>query len=99
MGKTISWRKGIASLNATDVNAWVSDGSMIPASAGILDDKSITVALTGPTTMTMKLNGRNSNILHGEVIRGHILSPIDCDDHIHLNSVRFLQDTRVAHTH
>jgi hypothetical protein len=74
---------------------------MTPASAGILDDKSVTAALTGLITMVTKLKGRNSSILHGEVfglIMGHILSPsTDCDNHLyteHLNSVRFLQDSR-----
>ena len=79
---------------------WASDGSMVPASAGIMEEKFVTAALTGPVTMVMKLGGRNSNILHGEVfglIMGHILSTPDCDDVLftdHLNSVRFLQDMR-----
>jgi hypothetical protein len=80
---------------------WASDGSMLPASAGILDDKTVTAALTGPTTMVMKLNGRNCNILHGEVlclIMGHILCNPEGDNLLytdHLNSVRFLQDTHM----
>ena len=89
--------------NATDGNAWASDGSMVPASAGILDDKTVTAALTGPKTMVMKMQGRNSNILHGEIfgiIMGHLLIPRG-DDHDspclytdHLNTTRFLQDAR-----
>ena len=88
--------------NATDGNTWASDGSMVPASAGILDDKSVTAALTGPITMTMKLQGRNANILHGEVfglIMGHVLSPTNRNNRLytdHLNSVRFLQDTHTS---
>lgn len=39
-------------------NLWASDGSMTPAASGILDDKSVTAALTGPVTMVMRLRGR-----------------------------------------
>jgi hypothetical protein len=89
------------SSHSTDGNAWASDGSMVPATAGIMEDKSVTAALTGPTTMVMKLSGRNPNIFHGEVfglIMGHILcTPVPSNhDNIlytdHLNTVRFLQD-------
>jgi hypothetical protein len=80
-------------------NTWGSDRSMKPAAVGILDNKIVTAAITGPITLTMKISGRNSNILHGEVlslIMGHILSPAKNDNHLlytdHLNSVRFLQD-------
>ena len=88
--------------NATDETAWASDGSMVPASAGILDDKTVTAALTGPKTMVMKMQGRNSNILHGEIfgiIMGHLLIPhgdADNTPHLytdHLNTARFLQDS------
>ena len=71
---------------------------MSPALAGLIDDKSVTAMVMGPTTMVMKLRGRNSNILHGEIlglIMGHILSTPDHDDTLysdHLNSVCFLQD-------
>lgn len=89
--------------NAADDIAWASDGSMVPASAGILDDKTVTAALTGHRTMVMRLQGRNSNILHGEIfgiIMGHLLIPqggANDDKHLytdHLNTTRFLQDSR-----
>ena len=89
--------------NATDDKAWASDGSMVPASAGILDDKTVTAALTGHRTMVMRLQGRNSNILHGEIfgiIMGHILIPqtgANDDRHLftdHLNTACFLQDSQ-----
>jgi hypothetical protein len=82
-----------------ETSTWASDGSMLPATAGILDNKSVTSALTGPVTMVMKLVGRNTNILHGEIfglILGHILCNSNNDNLLytdHLNSVRFLQDT------
>jgi hypothetical protein len=89
--------------NATDETAWASDGSMVPASAGLLDDKTVTAALTGPKTMVMRMQGRNSNILHGEIfgiIMGHLMIPrsdADSTRHLytdHLNTTRFLQDSR-----
>jgi hypothetical protein len=85
--------------NVTDDTVWASDGSMVPASAGILDDKTVTAALTGPKTMVMKLNGRNNNILHGEIfglIMGHLLISRGDVRYLytdHLNTVRFLQDS------
>lgn len=86
------------SSHSTEGKGWASDGSMVPASAGVMEEKSVTAALTGPVTMVMKLNGRNSNILHGEVfglIMGHILSAPGHNNTLftnHLNSVHFLQD-------
>ena len=81
---------------------WASDGTMTPAVSGILDDKSVTAALTGPVTMVMRLRGSNTNILHGEVfglIMGHILAIPDEDNTLytdHLNSVCFLQDSHTC---
>jgi hypothetical protein len=72
---------------------WGTDGSMIPASAGPLDDKSVTSAITGPHTIVMKLLGRNLSILHGElvgIIGGLVLSDSQNDSTViytdHLNS-------------
>ena len=45
------------SSQATDRHVWASDGSVAPASAGTMDDKSVTAALTGPMTMVMKIGG------------------------------------------
>jgi hypothetical protein len=89
--------------NAIDETAWASDGSMVPASAGLLDDKTVTAAPTGPKTMVMRMQGRNSNILHSEIfgiIMGHLMIPRDDADNTrhlytdHLNNTRFLQDSR-----
>jgi hypothetical protein len=82
---------------------WGTDGSMVPASAGLLDDKSVTSAITGPCTVVMKLLGRNISILHGElvgIIGGLILSdPLDNSTVIytdHLNSTRLIDDSRTS---
>jgi hypothetical protein len=40
-----------------DALTWVSDGSMIPLSAGLLDTKFIVGAATGTKTLAMKLSG------------------------------------------
>ena len=75
---------------------------MLPATAGIMDDKSFTAALTGPITMVMKLSSQNVNILHGEVfglIMGHLLCTPNNDSCLytdHLNSVRFLRDIHTS---
>lgn len=42
---------------ATDGKTWASDGSMIPALATIIDDKSITGAATGIMTLVMQISG------------------------------------------
>jgi hypothetical protein len=72
---------------------------MVPATAGILDKKTVTAALTGTKTMVMRLSGNNVNILHGEVfglVMGHIMTRSNGEDCTlysdHLNTVRFLQD-------
>jgi hypothetical protein len=56
--------------------AWATDGSMTLATSGILDDKTVTAAVTGPKTLAMRLVGRNISIQHGELmglIAGHLL--------------------------
>jgi hypothetical protein len=50
----------------TDGKTWAMDGSMLPASAGILDPKTITGAATGTSSLVMRVPGRNVSILHGE---------------------------------
>ncbi|KAF5312013.1 hypothetical protein D9619_003843 [Psilocybe cf. subviscida] len=83
---------------------WASDGSMLPATSGILERKTVTAALTGPVTLVVKIQGRNSSVLHGELmglIMGHIIArgtnqaegTLYSD---HLNSVRFIQDLKSA---
>jgi hypothetical protein len=89
----------------SDDLTWASDGSMIPAAAGILDSKSVTGAATGRKSMVLKVPGRNVSILHGEQI-GLIISLIlagnDVADDLvtvltdHLNSVRLIDDSRTS---
>jgi hypothetical protein len=80
---------------------WASDGSMIPAASGIGDPKSVTAALTGPSTLALRISGRNVSILQGElmgIIAGLLMasdSPVSTTLHSdHLNSVRFIEDFR-----
>jgi len=53
--------------NVEDGKAWASDGPMTPAASSLLDEKSVTSALTESKTMVMKLVRNNVNILHGEI--------------------------------
>lgn len=56
---------------------WGSDGSMIPATASSLENKTIIAAISGPVSVAALVTGRNSSILHGELIglvMDHILS-------------------------
>ncbi|KAG6898794.1 hypothetical protein C0993_004162 [Termitomyces sp. T159_Od127] len=85
---------------AVGTSHWGTDGSMIPASAGPFDDKSVTAAATGPRTVTFRLKGRNVSILHGELmglIAGLIIAGTDAADATihtdHLNSVRIIEDS------
>jgi hypothetical protein len=83
--------------------AWGSDGSMIPATSGIGDDKSVTAAVTGPQTVVVRLSGRNMFVLHGELVglvMGLVLSNNNTPNNKlftdHLNSVRFIEDTKTS---
>jgi len=49
-----------------DNSTWATDGSMIPATSGISDRKSITAAVTGPATLILQIKDRNASILQGE---------------------------------
>ena len=60
---------------ATDGNTWASDGSMTPATASVIDDKTITGAAMGKTALVMQVLGRNIFILQGEQL-GLILALI-----------------------
>src|SRR6202050_3377765 len=82
---------------------WGSDGSMIPATSGIGEDKSVTAAITGPKTIAVRLNGRSLFILHGELISlimGLVLSDNKTPNNKlftdHLNSARFINDARTS---
>ena len=100
---------GFPPSQATDGATWASDGSMTPASATMMDDKSITGAATGNKTLVMRIPGRNVSILHGEqlgLIIALILSETPADsqprngpktDRLltdHLNSVRLIKDSQ-----
>lgn len=87
----------------SDGLTWASDGSMLPASAGILDDKSVTGAATGRKSLAMKIPGHNISILHGEQV-GLIIALVLAGDLVqndlvtiltdHLNSVRLIDDSQ-----
>ena len=90
---------------ATDGRTWASDGSMIPAAANIIENKSITGAATGEQTLVMRVPGRNVSILQGEQL-GLIIALVlsessktapDAGGRLltdHLNSVRLIEDSR-----
>jgi len=82
---------------------WASDGSMKPASATMEDDKIVIGAAMGPSTLVLKIPGRNISILHGEqiglitalILAGQISS--DMWQQLltdHLNSVRLIEDSQ-----
>jgi hypothetical protein len=80
---------------------WASDRSMIPAASGIGDSKSVTVALTSPSTLVLRITGRNMSILHGKLmglVAGLIIASGNSQSSLlhsdHLNSVRLIQDFR-----
>ena len=97
---------GFNASKATDGRTWASDGSMIPASASIIDDKSITGAATGVKTLVMRVPGRNVSILQGEQL-GLIIALVLAENSNptndqrqarlltdHLNSVRLIEDSK-----
>jgi len=97
---------GFEPSKATDGRTWASDGSMIPASASVLDDKTITGAAIGQKALVMRIPGRNASILQGEqlgLIIALILSIDSNPTHHreqsqlltdHLNSVRLIEDSK-----
>ena len=82
---------------------WGSDGSMIPATSGIGEDKLVTAAITSPQMIAVRLNSRNLSIMHGELI-GLIMGLILLDNRTpnnklftdHLNSTCFIEDARTS---
>lgn len=85
-----------------DGRTWASDGSMKPASATIEDDKVVLGAATGPSTLVLKIPGRNVSILHGEqigliialILAGRTSSDVQHLLTDHLNSVRLIEDSQ-----
>ncbi len=70
----IRWLAAISQMSASkvksqesDVMMWASDGSASPASAGLLDPKTLIAAITGPRTLVMRLAGTAKSILHAKV--------------------------------
>ncbi|KAH7875505.1 uncharacterized protein C8R40DRAFT_1170604 [Lentinula edodes] len=51
----------------TEQQIWASDGSMVPASAGLLDKRSVTTSVTGPTTLVAQVSRISAFITHGEL--------------------------------
>ena len=86
----------------SDDLTWVSDGSMVLATVGILDSKSVTRAATGRKSLVLRVPGRNISILQGELV-GLIISLILAGNYVtedimtvltdHLNSVRLIDDS------
>ena len=105
--RNLLYVSGFSPSKATDGRTWASDGSMVPASATIMDDKSITGAATGAKTLVMRVPGRNVSILQGEQL-GLIMALVLSQDQgltqhdqeqprlltDHLNSVRLIQDSK-----
>lgn len=85
-----------------DGRTWASDGSMKPASATIEDDKVVLGATTGPSTLVLKIPGRNVSILHGEqvgliialILAGRTSSDLQHLLTDHLNSVSLIEDSQ-----
>ncbi|KAJ7491047.1 hypothetical protein FB451DRAFT_1023142 [Mycena latifolia] len=80
---------------------WATDGSMIPASAGLLQQKSVTAAITGPVTLVLQIDGSNIASTQGELIglTGGILfadsttsTPRLYTDY--LNAVKLIEDSK-----
>jgi len=94
---------GFRNVCKEDGRMWASDGSMKPASATMEDDKIVIGAAMGPSTLVLKIPGRNISILHGEqiglitalILAGRISS--DMRQQLltdHLNSVRLIEDSQ-----
>jgi hypothetical protein len=48
--------------------SWASDGSIVLVVSGLGDIKSITAVLMGPRTLVLQVAGRNTSILHEELM-------------------------------
>ena len=81
-------------------NTWATDGSMIPATSSISDSKSITAAVTGPSTLILRLKDRNASILQGEqmgLLAALVLAESPPQIYTdHLNSTMLIDDSRTA---
>jgi hypothetical protein len=81
-------------------SAWATDGSMIPAASGISDKKTVTAAVTGPSTLVLQVKGRNTSILQGEqmgLLAALVLAQSPPQIYTdHLNSTTLIDDSRTA---
>ena len=86
---------------------WASDGSMVPATVGITEPKTVIGAATGTSTLALRVPGLNVSILHGELVglitalvlsgKSHgVRSPNTSTTLLtdHLNSVRLVHDNQ-----
>jgi hypothetical protein len=86
----------LAHMNTT----WASDGSMIPAASTISDHKSVTAAVSGPSSLILRVVHRNASILQGEqmgIVSALVLAdkpPQIYTDH--LNSTRLIDDSQTV---
>ncbi|KAJ6595496.1 hypothetical protein DFH09DRAFT_1409997 [Mycena vulgaris] len=91
------------SATAGGQQVWVSDGSMVSASAGLLQTKSVTTSIMEPTTLVLCIGGNNILSTQGELIglTGTILFA-DTSESIpklyadYLNAVKFIKDKKLA---
>jgi len=81
-------------------SAWATDGSMIPAASGISDKKTVTAAVTGPSTLVLQVKGCNTSILQGEqmgLLTALVLTQSPPQIYTdHLNSTTLIDDSRTA---
>ena len=75
---------------------WASDGSMVPATSSLCDPKSITAAVSGPTSIVLQIKHRNASILQGEqvgLVAALVLAKISPTIYTdHLNSTTLIND-------
>jgi hypothetical protein len=73
---------------------------MIPAASGISDKKTVTAAVTGPSTLVLQVKGRNTSILQGEqmgLLAALVLAQSPPQIYTdHLNSTTLIDDSRTA---
>ena len=83
-----------------DKTFWACDGSMIPATSSISDSKSVTSAVSGPSSLIMRVTHRNASILQGEqmgLVAALVLSDVSPQIYTdHLNSTSLIDDSRTA---
>jgi hypothetical protein len=102
--RTLVSVSGFDPSKATDGKTWASDGSMIPSSASVIDNKLIMGAAMGESTLVMRVPGHNISILHGEQLGLIIVLVLSEHSNVahrrlltdHLNSVQLIKDSITA---